>query len=164
MTLNGTCSTIGTCSTARYLGPWFGILGWEACWPSAPHVARPFFGGAAIFTCIKHGNTYHTCMYIYIYTYTYYIIYLQIDHMSYGRNYLFGGMPSPNVGGVPYRLSGFWMFGTSTSKQKHAIYIVGWCDLLHDRENTGLVLHGKWIAGEQVKMHEFLLTANANNW
>ena len=27
--------------------------------------------------------------------------------------------------GVPYRLSGFWMFGTSTSKQKHAIYIVG---------------------------------------
>ena len=75
MTLNGTCSTIGTCSTARYLGPWFGILGWEACWPSAPHVARPFFGGAAIFTCIKHGNTYHTCMYIYIYIYILYYIF-----------------------------------------------------------------------------------------
>ena len=36
--------------------------------------------------------------------------------------------------GVPYRLSGFWMFRASTSKQKHAIYSVGWSDLLHDRE------------------------------
>ena len=27
---------------------------------------------------------------------------------------------------VPYRLSGFCMFGTSTSKQKHVIYILGW--------------------------------------
>ena len=36
--------------------------------------------------------------------------------------------------GVPYRLSGFWMFRASTSKQKHAIYSVGWFDLLHDRE------------------------------
>ena len=32
--------------------------------------------------------------------------------------------------GAPYRLSGFWMFRASTSKQKHAIYSVGWFDLL----------------------------------
>ena len=32
--------------------------------------------------------------------------------------------------GVPYRLSGFWMFGTSTSKQKHAIYINLHCGMI----------------------------------
>ena len=40
-----------------------------------------------------------------------------------------GKMPSLFVGG-PYRLSGFWMFRASTSKQKHATY----SDLLNDRE------------------------------
>ena len=41
-------------------------------------------------------------------------------------------MPSANMV-VPYRFSGFCMFRTSTSKQKHAIYIVGWFVLVHDR-------------------------------
>ena len=43
-------------------------------------------------------------------------------------------MPPANIL-VPYRFSGFCMFGTSTSRQKHAIYIVGWFDLPHDWEN-----------------------------
>ena len=44
-----------------------------------------------------------------------------------------GNMPSAKRV-VPYRLSGFCMFRTLTSKQKHAIYIVRCFDLLHDRE------------------------------
>ena len=38
------------------------------------------------------------------------------------------------VWGKCHHQMGFWMFRTSTSKQKHAIYSVGWFDLLHDRE------------------------------
>ncbi len=67
--------------------------------------------------------------------------------MSYGQNYLrLGKLPSRNV------------WGPLSSKQNHVIYIVGRFDLLHDRENAGLVLQGKWIAGEKVKMREFFLT------
>ena len=67
-------------------------------------------------------------------------VYIYIDKWATDEIACLGNMPSANMV-VPYRFSGFCMFWTLPSKQKHAIYIVGWFDVLHDRE----------IAGERAK-------------
>ena len=63
-------------------------------------------------------------------------------YISYGWNYLFGGMPSPNVGGP---LSVIRVFDLRDIKIKVEACNLhcGMMNLLHNRGDAGLVLHGK---------------------
>ena len=66
-------------------------------------------------------------------------------YLSYGRNYLFGGMPSPNVGGP---LSVIRVFDLRDHQDQNRSMQFLWDDVTcyiieKYRENTVLVLHGK---------------------
>ena len=69
-------------------------------------------------------------------------------------------MPSPNVGG-PLSVVRVLDVRDINIKAEACNLHCGMILFGHDRENAGLPLHGKRIAGEQVKMREFFLTANA---
>ena len=74
--------------------------------------------GTCIFTYFYHKNQPNVGKYI-----------IYMDSMGYiyelRTKLLVWGKCHHQMWGVPYRLSGFWMFSTSTSKQKHQIYSVG---------------------------------------